>query len=216
MFATLSGYFVNRPGVGKLRAEIPKGNAEHSKERYMMDITSEINIIDPNKIRLYRDSFNELKLEIDGEGQYSGVKVIRLFPVSDPQHYICFKGVKNEDGKSEEHPDAQTSESMPKDEVEEEQEKKTSEKPASRPKEIGVVYDIQKMDSQSRKIAEEELEMMYFVPKITRINRIKSERGSYKWMVETDRGDREFDIRHREDIRIIESNRIIVKDVDGN
>ncbi|MFQ6039207.1 MAG: DUF1854 domain-containing protein, partial [Candidatus Poribacteria bacterium] len=82
--------------------------------------------------------------------------------------------------------------------------------------EIGVVRDIQKIDPQSRKIVEEELEMMYFIPKITRINRIRSERGSYKWMVETDRGEREFDVRHREDIRIIESNRVIVKDVDGN
>ncbi len=182
----------------------------------MVDITSEINIIDPNRIKLYRDSFNELRLEIDGEGEFSDVTVIRLFPVSDPQHYICFKGVKKEDERPKEHPNAQTDECMPEDEEEEKQKKKTSEAPAPRPKEIGIIKDIQKMDPQSRKIAEEALEMMYFIPKITQINRIKSERGSYKWTVETDRGEREFDIRHREDIRVIESNRVIVKDVDGN
>lgn len=191
-----------------------------------MNIMGEINIIDPKRVKLSRDSFNELKLEINGEGEYSDVTVIRLFPVSDPQHYICFKGVKKGDEKPEEHPDARTDECMPEDGG---ANKQSEEKSASsrycgqvrnafkrRPKEIGVVRDIQKIDPQSRKIVEEELEMMYFIPKITRINRIRSERGSYKWMVETDRGEREFDVRHREDIRIIESNRVIVKDVDGN
>jgi hypothetical protein len=181
-----------------------------------MDITGEINIIDPKKMKLYRDSFNELKLEVGGEGEYSDVKITRLFPVSDPQHYICFKGVKKEDEKPEEGSDAQTSEEISEDEAEEKQEGETSKNPGSRPKEIGIVKDIKKIDSQSRKVIEEELAMMYFTPKITRIHRIKSERGSYKWVVETDKGEREFDVRHREDIRVIESNRVVVKDVDGN
>ena len=181
-----------------------------------MDITGEIDIIDPNKIRLYRNSFNELNLTIDGEGEYYDVKVIRLFPVSDQHHYICFKGVKKEDEKPEEHSDAQIDDSMSEHGTEEKQKEEVSKFDMPRPKEIGIVQDIQKMDPQSRKVAEEELEMMYFIPKITRINRIKSERGSYKWIVETDRGEREFDIRHREDIRMLESNRVIVKDIDGN
>jgi hypothetical protein len=178
-----------------------------------MDITGEIALIDSNKIKLYRNSFNELSLKIDGEGEYSDVKVTRLFPVSDPNHYICFKGVKKQPKESH---DAQMDESVSEDRTEEKQEKEVSKTPAPRPKEIGIVQDIQKIEPQSRKIVEEELEMMYFTPKITHINRIKSERGSYKWMVETDRGEREFDVRHREDIRILASNRVIVKDVDGN
>jgi hypothetical protein len=158
-----------------------------------------------------------LRLEIDGEGEYSDVKVIRLFPISDPQHYICFKGVKREDEQPQEHSDAQkTDEDVLGDGAAEKQSDGKSDSSKQRPKEIGVVKDIKKMDSESRQIVEEELEMMYFIPKIIRINRIRSERGSYKWLVETDRGEREFDIRHREDIRMIESNRVIVKDVDGN
>jgi len=181
-----------------------------------VNITGEINIIDPKRIKLSRDSFNELRLRIDGEGEYSDVKVIRLFPISDPRHYICFKGVKKEDEKPKEHLDTQTDECMPEEDAAEKQTEGKSDPPKQRPKEIGVVQDIQKMCPESRKIVEEELEMMYFIPKIIRINRIRSERGSYKWMVETDRGEREFDVQHREDIRIIESNRVIVKDVDGN
>jgi hypothetical protein len=178
-----------------------------------MDITGEIALIDPNKIRLYRNSFNELSLKIDGEGEYSEVKVIRLFPVSDPHHYSCFEGVKKQ---PKEHSDVKMSEGISENGTEEKQKEEKSGAPAPRPKEIGIVQDIQKMEPQSRKIVEEELEMMYFTPKITNINSIKSERGSYKWMVETDRGEREFDVRHREDIRILASNRVILKDVDGN
>ena len=181
-----------------------------------MDITGEINIIDPNKIKLYRDSFNELNLEVEGEGEYSEVKIARLFPVSDPKHYISFKGVKKGSEKPEEDADAQASEDIPEEGTEVKQKKGTSKRSASRAEEIGVIKDIQKMDSQSQKIIEEELEIMYFTPRIIRIHRIKSERGSYKWVVETDKGEREFDIRHREDIRVIESNRVVVKDVDGN
>jgi hypothetical protein len=139
-----------------------------------MDITGEIDIIDPNKIRLYRNSFNELKLKIDGEGEYSDVKVTRLFPVSDPHHYICFKGVKKEDEQPKEHSDAQMDENMSEHGTEEKQKKEVSKTDAPRPKEIGIVQDIQKMESQSRKIVEEELEMMYFTPKITHINRINA------------------------------------------
>ncbi len=164
-----------------------------------MNIVDEIKIIDPQKVILHRDSFNELKLTVDGNDEYADVKILRVFPISDPQHYICFKGVKKDEEEAEEpKEDDAPSHSGP------------------RAQEIGIIRDIRELESNSRVIVEDELEKMYFIPQITRIIRIKSERGSYKWIVETNRGEREFEVRHQGDLRIIPTNRVILRDVDGN
>jgi len=169
-----------------------------------LSIETEINFLDPKKITILSDSFNALKLQIDGAGEYSDVKAVRIFPLSAPWHFISLKGISGLDKEEAE---------KQKDEVNRPSYGKTR---APRQKEIGVIRDMRELDKKSRKILDSELEMSYFTPKITLINKIKSDFGSYKWTVETDKGPRTFEVRYREDVRMIPPHRVIIRDVDGN
>ena len=83
-------------------------------------------------------------------------------------------------------------------------------------KEAVLLKDICRLDHQSRQVLEEELTRAYFVPKITAIYEIEDAHGAARWDVETDRGYRIFDIRDREDVKVIEGKRVLLQDADGN
>jgi len=82
--------------------------------------------------------------------------------------------------------------------------------------EIGIIEDVGKLDSRSRKILKTELKKEYFMPKITKINSMKEFHGVTKFNVETDKGRRVFETRHKEDIRKMSGGRVVIKDADGN
>ena len=83
-------------------------------------------------------------------------------------------------------------------------------------KEIGIIEDLKKMDSKSRKVLNVELKRIYFMPRITKINRMNEIHGIVKFNVETNKGQREFETKYKEDIRKISDSRIIIRDADGN
>jgi hypothetical protein len=89
-------------------------------------------------------------------------------------------------------------------------------KDGKKDKEIGIIEDIRKLDSKSRKILKAELKRAYFMPKIMKINRLKEYHGVMKFDVETERGRREFETRYKEDIRRLSGGRVVIKDADGN
>ena len=89
-------------------------------------------------------------------------------------------------------------------------------KDGKRDKEIGMIEDVRKLDSKSKKILRAELKRAYFMPRITKINSLKEYHGIMKFNVETEKGHREFETRYKEDIRKISSGRVIIKDADGN
>jgi hypothetical protein len=89
-------------------------------------------------------------------------------------------------------------------------------KDGKRDKEIGIIEDTKKLDSKSRKLLKEELKKVYFMPQITKINRMKELHGVMKFDVDTDKGPREFETRYKEDIRKMTGGQIIIKDADGN
>lgn len=138
----------------------------------------EINILKPGEVRLYRDKFKTLKLKIKEDREYSGVKPLAAFPLSDFHRYIS---LTSEDGE-----------------------------------ELGIIQDATELDHMSQTVLKEELAKVYFVPRITKIHKVEEEYGLTRWDVETDRGPRTFDVRSRNDVRILGERRIIVKDVDGN
>jgi len=72
------------------------------------------------------------------------------------------------------------------------------------------------LDPDSRAILSEELSRAYFVPRITYIYEIEDAHGASRWEVETDRGYRIFDIRDREDLRVLGKRRLLLQDADGN
>lgn len=83
-------------------------------------------------------------------------------------------------------------------------------------KEAVMIKDLCRLDCASRQVLEEELTRAYFVPKITAIYEIEDAHGAARWEVETDRGYRVFDIRDREDVKVIEGRRVLLQDADGN
>jgi hypothetical protein len=72
------------------------------------------------------------------------------------------------------------------------------------------------LDCESRRVLTEELSRAYFVPKITVIYEIEDAHGASRWEVETDRGYRVFDVRDREDLRVLAKGRLMLQDADGN
>jgi hypothetical protein len=83
-------------------------------------------------------------------------------------------------------------------------------------KEIGLIEDIRKLDSRSRKILRAEMKRIYFMPQVTRVNRLKDLHGSIRLDVETREGRREFETRYREDIQKLPNGRVVIRDADGN
>jgi len=146
------------------------------------DIEDELKALDPKKVRLYKDEFNRLRIKIEGNGSHPPVEPVMGFPLTNPDHFVSFIGIK--DGKRDE--------------------------------EIGMIEDIGKLDSKSRKLLKKELKRSYFMPKITKINRMKETHGIMKFDVETEKGPREFETRYKEDIRKMSGGYIVIKDADGN
>lgn len=83
--------------------------------------------------------------------------------------------------------------------------------------EIGILDELGKLDPDSRRLVQEELEKTYFMPIIKEVNSIDHTLNLITWNVRTDRGHRVFEVRHaRQNVRKIGRTRLIIKDVDGN
>lgn len=83
--------------------------------------------------------------------------------------------------------------------------------------ELGLLEDLKQLDPDSRRVLEEELEKIYFRPRITRFDKLIEEHGMLRGQIETTSGPRQIEIRGwRENVRVLSGNRTIVEDVDGN
>ena len=83
-------------------------------------------------------------------------------------------------------------------------------------KEIHLFKSLAELEGSSRTIAEEELRDKVFNPKIERVLECKHEFGITSIEAVTDRGEVSFQIRSRDDVRVLSANRALFKDVDGN
>src|SRR3990170_713015 len=61
--------------------------------------------------------------------------------------------------------------------------------------EIGVIADISQLDEESQETVKRELRLHYFVPVIRKVVSIREEFGFLYWLVDTDRGTKEFIMR---------------------
>ena len=83
-------------------------------------------------------------------------------------------------------------------------------------KDIGVLVDPSRMEAESRRILEEELELRYFVPEVSVVLSVKEEFGAVYWQVLTDRGEKEIVVRNLKDsVHELPGNRAMITDVDG-
>jgi len=137
-----------------------------------------VNILDPRKIRIFRDESGRLKLIFDDNKEVLVRRVVRAFPLTMPWRYII---LIDENGG-----------------------------------EVGLLRDLKCLDEKSMKVLKEELERVYFIPKIKKIHRIKEEFGILIWETETDKGPRRFEVTSRRNIKKMGKRRIILRDADGN
>lgn len=83
-------------------------------------------------------------------------------------------------------------------------------------REIGLLRDTRALDEPSMKVLKDELERVYFIPKIKKIRQLKEEFGVLIWETETDKGPRRFEVTSRRNVKKMGKRRIIVRDADGN
>ena len=83
--------------------------------------------------------------------------------------------------------------------------------------EVAVIRDIRDLDSDSLEVVKYSLDDYYLVPHITKVISTSEKNGKYHWVVETERGYKEFDVRNRNhDIRVYKDGRVRVRDSDDN
>jgi hypothetical protein len=61
--------------------------------------------------------------------------------------------------------------------------------------EVGIILEVEALEADSREAVLRELRLHYFVPVIHKIAQIREEFGFLYWIVETDRGQKEFTMR---------------------
>ena len=84
-------------------------------------------------------------------------------------------------------------------------------------REIGMIASLSVFDSETELLLREELERIYYTPKIRRIASMKERYGFSYWQVDTDDGEVSFTVQDtfRNLLRIGE-DRVAIFDVDGN
>ena len=83
-------------------------------------------------------------------------------------------------------------------------------------KEIAMVRDLGQLDEPTRQIVLEELADKVFNPRILKVTSFKREFDVTRITAQTDRGEVTFQIRTRDDVRVLSQTRALFRDVDGN
>jgi hypothetical protein len=80
---------------------------------------------------------------------------------------------------------------------------------------ICIVKNYNELDPESKRNLQILLDKIYFIPKILKIEKIKTSGDEFEWEILTDKGPRQFRTRGRMSI-IPMGNRIIITDVNDN
>ena len=82
-------------------------------------------------------------------------------------------------------------------------------------KEIGILPDTAGLAGDSLAALEAELDLAYFVTRITRIVGVRARHGVTTWNLETERGAKTIHVKDRGDIRHLPAGHILFADVYG-
>lgn len=89
--------------------------------------------------------------------------------------------------------------------------------PDEHSKEIGVIEDLKDVSAETRKMLEEQMNLRYFTPIITKVINIKDEYGYAYFDVVTDRGACRFTIHSGgSSVVHLSETRILISDIDEN
>jgi hypothetical protein len=83
--------------------------------------------------------------------------------------------------------------------------------------ELGMLERLQDLEPGSRQILQDELDKIYFRPRVVDVGRLVEEHGVLRGEIETTSGPRPLEIRGwRKNVRLLSKSRAIIEDVDGN
>jgi hypothetical protein len=86
----------------------------------------------------------------------------------------------------------------------------------SKDKDIGMLLSLDGLAPESRKIAEDELNRRYFLPRVIKVNKVKKEFETVTFDVVTDRGPRVYTVQNmRESSLEVSPGRVLVSDRTG-
>ena len=84
-------------------------------------------------------------------------------------------------------------------------------------KELAIIRDLSRLDSDSRAAVESCLAEFYVIPKITGVIDVSDKFGVHTWTCRTDHGVRKFRIKDRHtSIKLLYDGRVLVRDVNDN
>lgn len=83
-------------------------------------------------------------------------------------------------------------------------------------RELVLIEDPATLPRRLVQVIEKWLDLHSFIPKVTQVISVDSSFGHHIWRVRTDRGEVEFRVQEREDIRFLPDGRFLLKDADGN
>ena len=83
-------------------------------------------------------------------------------------------------------------------------------------KELVLIDDLASLGAEKRAFVEKWLADTSFIPRIMQVEDIDTQFGYQEWTVRTDRGQAQFRVQEREDIRFLGDGRFRIKDADGN
>ncbi len=83
--------------------------------------------------------------------------------------------------------------------------------------EIVMIEEPSRLDAESRKAVDIELDRRYLSSKVKRVESVRSVFGATYWKVETHRGERDFVTQNlQENAQWVTDDQLILNDVDGN
>lgn len=89
--------------------------------------------------------------------------------------------------------------------------------PPPKSKEVGLLRNWRKLDPESRRLVEAELERRYLHPRVRSIVSVKDYGGLQLCILETDRGVREVTLRDvRDNVIYLGATRLLITDAEGN
>jgi hypothetical protein len=83
-------------------------------------------------------------------------------------------------------------------------------------KEVALLTTLDELPPEARGLIEQELGEKVFNPRILRVIECKHEFGMGRLIAQTDRGEVTFEIRTRDDVRVLSPIRALLRDADGN
>jgi hypothetical protein len=84
-------------------------------------------------------------------------------------------------------------------------------------KEIGIVSSLDDFPKETADLLEEQVQIRYFAPEITKVVKVKEEFGYSYWEAETTAGFCRFTVRGGGgNVKLVSEKRLLITDVDGN